>query len=88
MMQQLTLPQVRGKMHTMKKKSLTDQLRCAIRNSGITQYRISRDARIDEATLSRFMHGAGLSMESLNAIGNYLDLEIVSKRKTKEAKGS
>jgi transcriptional regulator with XRE-family HTH domain len=63
-------------------KKLTDQLRQAIDDSGLTRYRIAKETGISEATLSKFYLGQrGLSMEALNALGDYLELTIVSRRK-------
>lgn len=67
-------------------RKITDQLREAIDESGITRYRISQETGISESTLSQFSNGnRGLSMEALNAIGEFLQLRIVMDRKpTKE----
>lgn len=57
---------------------LTDQLRNAIKDSGLTRYRISKETGISEATLSKFHLGQrGLSMEALNALGECLQLTLV-----------
>jgi transcriptional regulator with XRE-family HTH domain len=62
---------------------LTEQLRLAIAQSGYTRYRIAQETGISESTLSLFVNGnRGLSMEALDAIGLFLDLEIVSRRRT------
>src|SRR5213594_809483 len=63
------------------KMKLTDQLRRAIINSGLTRYQIAKETGIDESALSRFYYGErGLSMEALNALGECLELEIVMRR--------
>lgn len=63
-------------------KKLTDQLRQAIDESGLTRYRISQETGISEATLSKFYLGQrGLSMKALNALGEYLQLTITLGRK-------
>ena len=50
-----------------KSKKLTDQLRQAIDDSGLTRYRIAQETGISESTLSKFYLGQrGLSMEALN----------------------
>ena len=68
-------------------KKLTDQLRQAIDDSGLTRYRISNETGISEATLSKFYLGQrGLSMEALNALGEFLQLTINQGRKP-EKKG-
>lgn len=62
--------------------TLTDQIRNAIDQSGLTRYRISQETGISEATLSKFYLGQrGLSMEALNALGECLQLTINLGRK-------
>ncbi len=68
----------------VKKRSsqLTDQLRQAIDASGLTRYRIAKETGISESALAQFYNGhRGLSMESLNALGEFLQLTIKSSRK-------
>ena len=61
---------------------LTDQLRQAIANSGVTRYRIAKETGISESALAQFFNGhRGLSMEAMNALGEYLQLTIISERK-------
>lgn len=61
---------------------LTDQLRQAIDDSGITRYRIAKETGISESALAQFYNGhRGLSMEALNALGEYLQLKITLGRK-------
>lgn len=64
---------------TRKPTKLTDQLRQAIDAADRSRYRIALDAGIDHATMSRFMNGAGLSMEALDAIAETLGLELVHR---------
>lgn len=74
-----------GENRNMQKKSskkLTDQLRKAIDDSGLTRYRIAQETGISEATLSKFYLGQrGLSMQALNALGDALQLTIHLGRK-------
>ena len=64
------------------KTKLTDQIRQAISDCGISRYRIANDTGIDESALAKFFNGhRGLSMEALNALGEYLELRIVMDRK-------
>lgn len=57
---------------------LTDQIRRAIDQSGLTRYRIAKDTGLDESALSKFYNGSrGLSVEALDRIGEYLKLRIV-----------
>jgi hypothetical protein len=64
-----------------KKRSnlLTDQLRQAIDDSGLTRYQLARATGIDESALAKFYTGhRGLSM---NALGEFLQLTITLGRK-------
>ena len=61
---------------------LTDQLRQAIDDSGLTRYHIANATGIDESALAKFYNGhRGLSMEALNALGEFLQLTITLGRK-------
>ena len=67
-----------------KKRSnlLTDQLRQAIDHSGLTRYRIAKETGLSESALAQFYNGhRGLSMEALNALGEFLQLKITLGRK-------
>ena len=66
-------------------KKLSDQIRNAIDNSGVTRYRIAQETGISEATLSKFHLGQrGLSTKALNALGEFLQLEIIMRRKPEQ----
>jgi len=71
-----------------KKRSslLTDQLRQAIDDSGLTRYQIAKGTGIDESALAKFYNGhRGLSMDALNALGEFLQLTIIlGRRPTKK----
>ena len=59
---------------------LTDQLRRAIEDCGMSRYQISRqtDPPIAEAVLSRFMNGkGGFSLDTLDVLAKALNLRIV-----------
>jgi transcriptional regulator with XRE-family HTH domain len=59
-------------------KKLTDQLRQAIDDCGLTRYEIAKQTGIDESALAKFYNGhRGLSMEALNALGEFLELKII-----------
>ena len=65
-------------------KTFSDQVRGAVVGSGLSRYRICKEIRITESTMSRFMNGkGGLSMASLDRLANLLGLEIVTRTKTK-----
>ena len=67
---------------------MTDQVRQAISDSGLTRYRIAKDTGVDESTLAKFFHGTrGLSLDNLDLLCEYLGLRIVMDRKpTKKGK--
>lgn len=61
---------------------LTDQLRQAIDDCGLTRYEIAKQTGIDESALAKFYNGQrGVSMKALNALGEFLELRIVMGRK-------
>lgn len=63
-------------------KLLSDQLREAIDDSGLSRYRIAKATGIDESALAKFFNGhRGLSMHALNALGEFLQLKITLGRK-------
>ena len=67
---------------------MTDQIRRAIDDSGLTRYRIAQDTGIDESALAKFYHGTrGLSLDNLDLLCEYLGLRIVAECKAKK-KGS
>ena len=67
---------------------LTDQLRQAIDDSGLTRYQIAKATGIDDSALAKFYNGhRGLSMGALNALGEFLQLTITLGRKPGPQKG-
>ena len=75
-------------MSRKRTRKLTDQLRRAIDDSGLTRYQIAKETGIDESALEKFYNGhRGLSMEALNALGECLELTIIIGRKSAEKKG-
>jgi transcriptional regulator with XRE-family HTH domain len=72
-----------------KKRSMlvSDQLRKAIDDSGLSRYRIAKETGVSQTALALFYNGQrGLSMKALNALGKCLELKIVLGRKP-EKKG-
>ena len=61
----------------MRNHSFVQQIRDAVNQSGMSRYSLAQASGVDEAALSRFTHGKGLSMESLDAIGRVLGLAVV-----------
>ena len=71
-------------MGKKRSKLLTDQLRQVIDDSGLTRYQIAKATGIDESALAKFYNRhRGLSMDALNALGEFLQLTITLGRKPK-----
>lgn len=67
--------------------ALIDQLRRAIKESGLSRYAISKATGIDQAQLSNLMSGkAGLGLDNIEKLMNYLGLELTLQPR-KEPKG-
>jgi transcriptional regulator with XRE-family HTH domain len=63
---------------------LTDALRTAINEGGVTRYRIAKDTGILETSLSRFMRGeTSLRLDKADLLADYLGLKLVKKAKGK-----
>jgi transcriptional regulator with XRE-family HTH domain len=76
-----TSTSIQGKLGAVNMDVL-DAIRQAIDRSGRTRYRIARDTGLDESNLSKLMRGeAGLSIESLTKLAEYLGLELVVRPK-------
>ncbi len=59
----------------------SDQLRSAIRESGLSVYAIAQSTGIDKSVLSRFIHGtSGLSVTSIDRLCTVLGLRLVSEK--------
>lgn len=68
---------------------ILDEIRAAIRRSGVSRYRISRDLGIHQGQLSDLMKGTkGLSVAALERLADYLGRKVTLRptRPTK-AKG-
>ena len=63
--------------------TMTDVLRAAIEDGGVSRYRIAQDTGILETSLSRFMRGeTSLRLDKADVLAEYLGLEL-TKRKAK-----
>ena len=82
----LAISQALGEVMTKKQsKPMSERLKDAIETSGVTRYRISQETGIEESALSRFMSGKrGLSMEAIDRLLEYLNLEVVEKSKRRK----
>jgi transcriptional regulator with XRE-family HTH domain len=64
----------------MPKKRFSDQIRDAVAGSGMSRYAICKAIDLDQGAMSRFMSGkAGLSLDVLDRLAEFLGLEIVVK---------
>ena len=66
------------------RRKLTDQIRDAVDASGKSRYSICREIDLNQGTLSRFMRGGGLSLDTLDKLAEHLGVEAVV---VTEAKG-
>jgi len=56
---------------------VSDQLRAALRAAPVSRYRIEQEIGIRQSVTSRFVAGKrGLSMETLDSLADFLDLEL------------
>ena len=72
-----------------KKQKFSEQLRRAVEQAPVSRYAIYKATGVDQAVLSKFVRGerTGLSMETVDALCDYLGLNLVSENKP-EKKGS
>ena len=67
--------------------TLSESLRAAIEDSGLTMYRVAKDAGLDFTVVSRFCHGQrDIRLETADRLAEYLGLELRPVRKQKRAK--
>lgn len=56
---------------------MTKVLKAAIKESGLTRYRIAKDTGIDQAALMRFVRGeTSLRLDKADVLAAYLGLEL------------
>ena len=61
---------------------VSDQIRQAIDDCGLTRYRIAQETGISETTLALFYNGQrGLPMRALDTLGKFLELKVILGRK-------
>ena len=72
-----------------KRVSVVDVVREVLMKSDMSRYEISRLSGIDQAALSRFIHGGSLRVESLEKLCPILGLQLaVEKLRSTGRKGS
>ena len=65
-----------------KRVKLSDQVRRAVDESGLSRYRICKLIGMDQSIMSRFMNRkGGLQQDSLDALADLLGLDIVARKK-------
>lgn len=57
-------------------KRLPEVLRSEIQRRGLTQYRIAKDTGIPQPTMSRFLRGGSLRLETVATLLDYLGFEV------------
>ena len=55
----------------------------AIKKSGKSRYQIYKDTGIDQSVLHKIVNGGGCSIETIDILCEYLELELVAKKKPK-----
>jgi hypothetical protein len=66
---------------------LSDHLRDAVKNCGMTRYEISQRTGIAQSILSRFInHGAGLSLENIDLLCACIGARLVLEPRKNAAK--
>ncbi len=77
---------IRGMRHQT--GHLSDQIRLAVRESGLSRYAICKTSGVDQAVLSRFMSGkSGITTTTLDALARVLNLDIVVRGEKGREKG-
>ena len=64
-------------MSNVKRKTLSDQIRKAISDSGLSLYRIGKAGDVNAAALTRFMQGKSMTLTSVDRIAGVLGLGVV-----------
>jgi plasmid maintenance system antidote protein VapI len=70
--------------------SLADHIRSAARESGLSVYRLAKDANVDQATLNKFMNGTrdNLTLEVADRLFRALGLRVIRRRTKKPQAGA
>ncbi len=57
-------------------KLFCDEIRDAVRQSGMTNYRVAAEMRVATSVVHRFMKGGSISARSLDKLAQVLDLHV------------
>ena len=69
-------------------KTITEQLRQYIKDSGISTYRLEREVGIHNSVLSRFLREErGMGLEAVDTLGKYFKLRLVQDKPRKKTGG-
>lgn len=63
--------------------TFSDQVRSAIRRSGLSRYRLAQESGVDQACLCRFLQGSGVTTTTLDALAKVLRLSVEMTGPTK-----
>jgi transcriptional regulator with XRE-family HTH domain len=67
-----------------KRVKLSDEIRQAVEECGMTRYEIAKQTGISQSTLCRFASGErGLPTKTLDALADFLDLHITTGKRPK-----
>ena len=71
-----------------KRAKFSEQLRKAVEQAPVSRYAIHKATGIDQAVLSKFVRGerSGLSMETVDALCDYLGLRLVPEKPEKKGR--
>ena len=71
-------------MPAVREHPILDRVRREIDSSGMTRYRIAKEAKLSESLLSRFMaHERGLNLDALDRLGKLLGFKLVLQWKAR-----
>jgi N6-adenosine-specific RNA methylase IME4/predicted XRE-type DNA-binding protein len=59
--------------------TFADEIRCLVSGSGVSQHQIARDTGIRQPSLSKFLNGGSLTIETLGVLLEYFDMEMRPK---------
>jgi len=66
---------------------LDKQIRAAIKDSGLTIYRLAKDSGVSQPVLCRFVNGKrGITLATASKLVETLGLELVAKKKSRAKK--